>query len=47
MRYYTFRELEDGLLETVKTRKARRAVTALFRAKHPAVSSSSEAAMRT
>ncbi len=37
VRYYTFRELEDGLLETVKTRKARRAVTALFRARHPAV----------
>ncbi len=34
---YTYRELEDGFLETVKTRKARMAVTALFRAKHPAV----------
>jgi len=34
VRYYTFRELEDGLLET---RKARRAVAALFRAKDPAV----------
>jgi len=30
----TYRELEDGLLET---RKARMAVTALFRARHPAV----------
>lgn len=31
---YTYRELEDGPLET---RKARRVITALFRAKHPAV----------